>query len=325
MSIANPYLHTEHPDNANSLKLKKWATVASLSVATILISTKFFAYLLTDSVSILSSLLDSTFDAMASLVTMLSIAHAASPADENHRFGHGKIEALAALGQAIFVFGSSAFLLFASARRFIDPQPIKEVESGIIVMILSIVLTFALVAFQHYVINRTKSVAIKADHLHYKGDLLMNLSVFAALVLSQYSRWPYFDPAFAAIISLALLYGAKGISREAFDILLDKELPEETRQKIIETVQKNPKTRAIHDLRTRSTGERIFIEFHLELDGGMSLRAAHTVTEEVEKALFDAFPKSEVLIHEEPAGIDDHRLDDHVSGAKKLLETDQST
>ncbi len=313
MSIANPYLHDKNPENGKTQKLKRWATVASLSVATILIATKFIAFLLTDSVSLLSSLMDSTFDALASLVTMLSVIHAATPADEEHRFGHGKIEALAALGQAVFIFGSSAFLCFEAVRRFIDPQPVERVDIGIAVMVLSIVLTGFLIAFQQYVIRKTSSVAISADHLHYKGDLLMNLSVFAALVLSRYSSWPYFDPLMAVIISAALLYGARAISVESFGILLDKEISDEERQKIMTLVTAHPAAAAVHDLRTRNTGERIFIEFHLELDGSMTLDRAHDVTEEIEKILYEAFPKSEVLIHQEPAGLDDHRLDHKIS------------
>lgn len=312
MSIANPYLHSTHPDTAKSAQLKKWAAAASLSVAIILVTVKFLAFILTNSVSLLSSLMDSAFDAVASLVTILSIAHAATPADENHRFGHGKMEALAALAQAVFIFGSAVFLLIESLRRFVEPQPVKDATLGITVMVGSIVLTGLLVLFQKYVIARTKSVAIAADHLHYKGDLLMNLGVFAALCLAHYSRWPYFDPIFASIIALCLLWGAKSVSHEAFDILMDKELPNEDREKIIAIAKKHPAVRAVHDLRTRNSGERIFIEFHLEVDGSMSLHKAHAVTEEIEKALYEAFPKAEALIHQEPAGIDDHRLDDNI-------------
>lgn len=312
MSIANPYLQGFSKDDIKGTQLKKWAATASLSVAIILITVKLFAYLVTDSVSLLSSLMDSTFDAVASLVTILSIIHAATPADEDHRFGHGKMEALAALTQAVFIFGSAAFLFFESIHRFIEPQRVREADIGIGVMIGSIVLTGLLVVFQNYVIRKTKSVAIAADHLHYKGDLLMNLGVFAALSLSYYSRWPYFDPLFATLIAVSLLWGAKSVSLEAFDILMDKELSPEQRDKIIACIRKHPAVRSVHDLRTRSSGERIFIEFHLELDGSMSLNRAHDVTEEIEKILYDAFPKSEVLIHQEPAGIDDHRLDDKI-------------
>ncbi len=307
MSIANPYLHG-HDDSSN-LNLKRWAAVASLSVACILIVTKLFAFLATDSVSLLSSLMDSSFDAMASMVTMLSIIHAATPADEEHRFGHGKLEALSALGQAVFIFGSAIFLIFESVRRFISPLPIHEPQIGIAVMIFSIVLTAILIVFQMYVIRKTKSIAISADFLHYKGDLLMNLGVFGALVATYYSKWPYFDPLFATVIALSLLWGSYSVTKESFDILMDKELPNAERDKILQLVKNHPQVQAVHDLRTRNTGERIFIEFHMEVDGDLTLNRAHAITEEVEKLLYEAFPKSEVLIHEEPAGIDDHRLD----------------
>lgn len=312
MSIANPNLHVD-PKTDRDIKLRKWAAVSALSVAMILIGIKFVAFVITDSVSLLSSLMDSTFDALASIVTVFSIVHAATPADENHRFGHGKMEALSALGQAVFIFGSAAFLLFEAARRFFYPQIVKSPDAGIIVMVVSIVLTFALITFQKFVIMRTKSVAISADHLHYKGDLLMNLGVFTALALTHYTKWPYFDPLFATIIALSLLWGARNIASESFDILMDRELPQEDRDKIITLVTAHAAVQAVHDLRTRNTGERVFIEFHLELDGDMSLNKAHDITEQIEGLLYEAFPKSEVMIHQEPAGIEDHRIDNVVT------------
>ncbi|MCE9507396.1 MAG: cation diffusion facilitator family transporter [Alphaproteobacteria bacterium] len=291
------------------MKLRRWASVASLSVASVLIVAKLITYMMTDSVSIMTSLMDSTFDAVASAVTMLSILHAATPADEEHRFGHGKLEALSALGQALFIFGSAGYLFFESVHRFIQPQKISDAHIGIGVMILSMLLTAGLIFFQRHVIKRTKSVAISADYLHYNGDLLMNLGVLAAVSLSYYSSWPYFDPLFAAAISLTLLYNARRVGKESFDILMDKELSEEDRAKIETLVRSHPAVRAIHDLRTRYSGQQIFIEFHLELDGELSLQKAHDITEEIELILYKSFPKAEVLIHEEPAGIQDHRLD----------------
>jgi ferrous-iron efflux pump FieF len=315
MSIANPYLHSQNPDSVKTLNLKRWATVASLSVATLLICLKAFAFLITDSVSLLSSLMDSCFDALASLVTMISVRHAMTPADEEHRFGHGKMEALSALAQAVFISGSAIFLLFEALQRFLKPRPVLDVATGIYVMIFSIVLTGVLIAFQIFVIRKTKSIAISADHLHYKGDLMMNLGVFMCLTLSLYFPWPYFDPIFATVISLILLSGAREITRESFDILLDKELPHEDREKILALINEHKDVSAVHDLRTRSTGERIFIEFHLEIDGRLTLKKAHDITEDIERVLFEAYPKSEVIIHQEPAGIDDHRLDDSIADA----------
>ncbi len=312
MNIANPYLTGGSLAELHNMKLRRYATYASLSVASILIVTKGVAYAMTDSVSVMTSLLDSVFDAVASSVTMISVLHAATPADEEHRFGHGKLEALAALGQALFIFASAGYLFFESAHRFIQPQKVVAPQIGIIVMVLSIVLTGALILFQRHVIKRTQSVAISADHLHYKGDLLVNLGVLAALLLSQYSDWLYFDPLFAAVISMSLLYSARDISRESFGILMDRELSDADRAKIESLVKAHPAARAIHDLRTRHSGQQTFIEFHLELDGDLTLKKAHDITEEIELTLYKAFPKAEVLIHEEPAGIDDHRLDDKI-------------
>ncbi len=312
MSIANPYMHG--PVDVHNIGLRRKVTIASLVVAVILIGAKFAAYVITDSVSVMTSLLDSTFDALASTVTMLSVMHATTPADEEHRFGHGKIEALAAMGQSLFICGSACYLLFESAHRFLHPQPVRQAFIGIGVMALSIVLTVLLLAFQRYVIRRTPSVAISADNLHYNGDLLMNIGVLSALGLGYYSHWPYFDPLFAGLISFVLIYGAWKISRESYAILMDQELPDADRAKIEQLVKAHPQTRAIHDLRTRTSGQRIFIEFHLEMDGDLTLTKAHDVTEELEAVIYKQFPKAEVLIHQEPAGLVDYRIDNEIKG-----------
>ena len=308
MNTPNPHFLGSDALQTN-MRLKRMATTASITVATLLIIAKVTAFWLTNSVSLLSSLMDSFFDLLASLVTLLGVIHAASPADEDHRYGHGKLEALAALAQSVFVFGSSLFLIVESARRFITPETVKNADIGIIVMLLSIILTGCLITFQKYVVRKTKSVAISADRLHYTGDLLMNAAVITALLLAKYTGWIYFDPLFAVIIAGILIRGAWGILISSSDILMDKELPEEDRRRIAEIVTAHPHVESIHDLRTRSTGERIFIEFHLELDGGMSLNRAHDITEEIENLLYAQFPTSEILMHQEPAGIEDHRLD----------------
>lgn len=305
MTIANPYLHGDKTHE----RLKRRASVAGLALAVVLALAKFAAFLTTGSVSLLSSLMDSLFDATASIVTLVSISLAAIPADRDHRFGHGKIEALGALAQAMFISASAIFLFIESIHRFIEPQDVKAPAVGIGVMILSIALTAALIAFQRHVIRKTGSVAITADHLHYKGDLLMNFSVFAAILLGYYTRWPYFDPLFAVLIAIRLMYGTAQVGKEAFDILLDKEIPDLERRRIIDLVSRHTEVRGVHDLRTRRTGERTFMEFHIELDRDMPFRRVHDVMDEIETALFAVFPKSEVLIHPEPAGLQDHRLD----------------
>jgi ferrous-iron efflux pump FieF len=314
MSIANPHMQGPNAETDHNHRLRRGASMASLLIALILIVTKIAAYIMTDSVSVMTSLMDSVFDAFTSGVTMFSVIHAAMPADKEHRFGHGKIEALAALGQSLFILASAIYLLFESFHRFIHPQPVKDVGVGIDVMILSIVLTGILIWIQYYVIKKAGSIAISADYLERKGDLLVNTGVLAALVLGSFFSWPYFDPLFAFGISLMLFYGAWKVSRTSYAVLMDEELSLEDRAKIEALVKAHPQVRAMHDLRTRSSGQREFIEFHLELDGDLSLTKAHDVTEELEAIIYKEFPKAEALIHPEPAGLDDYRLDNDIKG-----------
>lgn len=311
MTIANPHF-AEGTIDAAALTLKRQAVLASTSVGIVLIVIKLYAYLATKSVSLLSSLMDSCFDTVASIITALSVLHAAMPADTQHRFGHGKMEALSSLAQAVFVTLTACFLLYEAGGRLIHPVSIEAPMIGVIVTAISIVLTIGLVVFQRHVIKRTQSIAIAADHLHYKGDLLMNMGVIAALVITAYTGIAAIDALFALGIALHLLWGVWSIVRQSVDILMDKELPLSTRKDILALINRHPAAVDVHDLRTRSTGERIFIEFHLELDGAMSLKAAHDVTEEIERMIFAAYPASEVIIHQEPAGLDDHRIDDQV-------------
>jgi ferrous-iron efflux pump FieF len=314
MNIANPYITGPNAVEDRNHRLRRWASVASILIACILIAAKSAAYVMTGSVSVMTSLLDSIFDAFTSGVTMFSVMHAATPADQEHRYGHGKIEALAALAQGVFILASAVYLLYQSGERFLHPQPVKDAGIGMIVMGLSIVLTAVLIAIQYHVIKRAGSIAISADYLERKGDLMVNASVLAALVLGSFFSWPYFDPLFACGIALMLFYGAWKISRDSYAILMDQELPDEERAKIEAVVKAHPKARDMHDLRTRNSGQRIFIEFHLEIDGNMSLRKAHDITEELEALLYKEFPNADVLIHQEPAGLDDHRIDDQIKG-----------
>ena len=318
MSITNPHLEKNLKHNSNVspevAKLRRNATYFSVSVAFILIAAKLLAYAQTDSVSILSSLLDSTLDAVISLLMLFSVSAAMSPADSDHRFGHGKVEPLASLGQAFFIGASALFLLFEAVAKFANPETVNAPRLGIAVMVLSIVLTVLLVAYQTYDIKRTNSVGIASDRLHYQGDLMMNAGVIAALVLSELTGFTFFDPGFAIVVAVMLVRSAWKIGKEAADLLLDRELPEGDREKIETIVTLHPQVYSIHDLRTRSSGVQTFIEFHLEMDGSMTLSEAHDVTEEIELELYDVFPTAEVMIHQEPAGIDDDRLDDRIEG-----------
>lgn len=285
--------------------LLRWATRASLTVALVLIAAKLAVWLITDSVALLSSLIDSTLDAGASLVNLLAVAHALTPADREHRFGHGKAEPLAGLAQAAFIAGSSIFLLFEAGHRILTPRLVQHGDLGIAVMVLSITATLGLVAFQRFVVRRTGSLAISADSLHYKGDLLANLGVIMALVLSTRFGWHYADPILAIVVALYLIQGAWRISRLSLDQLMDRELPDEQRQRIREIAMSHTEVRNVHEMRTRASGLQTFIQMHLELDGSMALHRAHDIADAVELQIMQEFPGAEVIIHQDPAGIDE--------------------
>jgi ferrous-iron efflux pump FieF len=298
--------------------LRRRATYASVAVALTLIFAKLTAYLFTESVSILSSLIDSSSDLLASLVTLFGVRVALRPPDRTHRYGHGKAEPLAALAQAAFVTGSAVFLSYEAINRLINPQPIQEGIAGIAVMILSIVLTVGLVAFQRRVIRQTGSLAIGADSLHYSGDLFMNLAVIAALVITSVTGIGLVDPIFALGIAAFLVFGATRIARGSLDTLMDRELPPADRKRIREIVMAHPATRDMHDLRTRNAGNTVFIELHLELDSHLTLAAAHDITDNVESQIMAAFPQAEVLVHQEPYGLSDERLDTRIAEAGRI-------
>jgi ferrous-iron efflux pump FieF len=296
------------PDRAD--RLRRLATYASVAVALTLVAVKLATWLATGSVSLLASVIDSAVDAVASVVTLVGVRHAMRPADLAHRFGHGKAEPVAALLQAAFIAGSALILASESLSRLLEPRPITYGYLGMLVMAFAILLTGALVLFQRHVIRRTGSIAISADSLHYGGDLVTNLAVIVALALTQVTGAWFIDPLFALGIVAFLLFYAVRLGRRALDVLMDRELSEDARAHIRRIVLAHPHTRGLHDLRTRSSGAAgEFIELHLELDGDLTLDAAHDITDEVERQLTRAFPNAEVILHQEPAGIEDERLD----------------
>jgi ferrous-iron efflux pump FieF len=285
------------PDAARLLRL---ATTASVATALMLIMVKLVAFVVTDSVSILSTLIDSLLDAAASMINLIAVRHALVPADREHRFGHGKAEPLAAVGQAVFITGSAIFLVIEAAPRFFSPHPVARSEIGIGVMLFSIVATLVLVTLQRHVIRRTGSLAISADQLHYTGDVLVNGAVIVALLLATQLGWTYADPIFGIGIAAYILYNAWQIASGALDMLMDRELPEEERSRIRGVIQAHRGVLGIHDLRTRASGPQIFIQCHVELDPNQSLLQAHAIADSVEDALRRAFPDAEVIIHQDP-------------------------
>lgn len=292
-------------EELNKPRLMRLATYASVAVASILIGVKFYAWLATDSVSLLSTLIDSVLDVGASLVNLIAVHYALQPADREHRFGHGKAEPLAGLMQSGFIFASALFLIVETGRRFVQPRAIENSDMGILVMVLSIVLTIGLVSFQRYVVRKTRSVAVSADSLHYMTDILVNAGVILALLVSAYTGWLWFDPLIAGVIAVYILWSVREIAMDAFDLLMDREFPDEERKEIAKCVRSHAKVNGMHDLRTRSSGPQQFIQLHLELDGDMALRDCHKIADEVALSLRELYPDAEILIHEDPDDIGD--------------------
>lgn len=293
--------------SGRNARLMTAATYASVAVAAVLIVVKIAAYLVTDSVAVLSSLIDSLLDAAAALINLFAVRHALTPADREHRFGHGKAEALAGLGQSAFIAGSAVFLIFEASHRLLDVQPVQNSMIGIGVLVFAIALTIVLVHFQRRVVRSTGSVAIKADVLHYLGDLLVNSSVILSLFLGMQFGWHFLDPVFAIAIAVYIVASAWQIARQSLDQLMDRELPDEARQRIKEIALAESGVVALHDLRTRAAGRTQFIQLHLEMDPDISLARAHEISDAVEARLLETFPGAEVIIHEDPAGIPEPR------------------
>ncbi len=290
----------------SSAFLMKTAATASVGVAISLIGVKLFALAVTGSVALLSSLVDSSLDAVASFLNLWAVKHSLVPADSGHRFGHGKVEPLASLGQAAFIAGSAVLLMFQSIQYFMNPKAITNIGIGTGAMIVSIVLTLLLVSFQRYVVKKTNSIAISADYAHYAGDVFMNLSVIASLLIGSFFNFPYADPIFAFLIALYLIVSAKNILKRSLTQLVDAELPLSEKQKIAGIVLNVPEVSGMHDLRTRSSGTQWFIQLHLELDPLLTLQKAHQIADDVEKRLIAAFPNAQIIIHQDPAGLNEH-------------------
>jgi ferrous-iron efflux pump FieF len=284
------------------------AGVASIATVTVLVIIKTMAYLASGSTSVLASLIDSLVDAGVSLISFLAIRHSLKPADEDHRHGHGKIEGLAALMQGAFICGAAVFLSFEAIQRLSDLQPVTAHSMAITVMVISLLLSVVLIVVQNYSLRHAPSLAVKADRAHYSSDILMNGGVILALVAQRYGAPVWIDVVFALIVSLWMFATVYKISFKAVDMLLDRELPVETRQKILAIIQSHKDVHGIHDLRTNMTGMRVQIFFDIEVDPDISLAQAHAVSRDIEQAILKDFPSAEIMIHEDPVGeIEDSR------------------
>lgn len=283
----------------------RWVTLASTAAvvtATLLILGKLIAWLMTDSSSLLASLTDSFMDVSASIINLLAIRYALAPADEEHRFGHGKAESLAGLIQSAFISGSALLLMMHGISSMLNQVPVVRLEAGIWVSAGSILLTLLLVSFQSLVIRKTNSVAIKADMLHYRSDLLLNGGVLLALVLAG-QGWYWADGLFAILIGLFLVWGAVQIGYESVQALLDRQLPEEEQARIMALCCAVEGVHGVHDLRTRQSGPTRFVQLHLELDDQLPLVKAHQIADEAELAVRQSFERMEVIIHMDPISV----------------------
>lgn len=295
-----------HAHDAARGTLTSRAAYASISMALFLIGLKVWASWDTGSVAMLGSLADTTLDFIASVVTLLGVRYAAMPADDDHRFGHGKAEALAALFQVALIAASALTIGWRAIDRVGSGAKTEGLELGVTVSLIAMAATFGLLAYQRYVIRKTGSVAIMADHVHYQSDLLLNVAVIAALALDQLLGLRWADPLFGIIIALWLLWGAWRAARHAIDELMDREWSEAKKQRLIDVALSHRELSDIHALRTRTSGGRDFVQFHVWFDPGMTLAEAHRIMDEVEGELRTAFPGTDILIHPEPAGSLDH-------------------
>ena len=283
-------------------KLTTRAALASIAMALFLVVLKSYAAWATGSVAMLGSLADTALDLIASIVTLVGVRFAAMPADDDHRFGHGKAEALAALAQVVLISISAIAIAWRAIDRLGDNAQTEGLELGMGVSMIAIGATFALLAYQRYVIKRTGSVAIETDHVHYQSDLLLNLSVIIALVLDQLMGWRMADPLFGVAIAAWLFYGAWRAASRSIDQLMDKEWPEAKRRAFLTAAADFPELVGLHDLRTRTSGAYDFVQFHVWVPGTWTIEQAHERMDRAEEALQARFPGTEILIHLDPEG-----------------------
>ncbi len=304
-----------HIDAGDRSALTSRAAIASIAMAILLIGLKSWAAYRTSSMAMLGSLADSTLDLFASLVVLLGVRVAAQPADREHRFGHGKAEALAALMQVIIITISALFIGFRSIERLIGGVETADAELGIGVSLVAIAFTFALIAYQRHVVRRTGSVAIATDRLHYASDLLLNASVVVALVLDQYAGIVGADALFGLMIALWLAWGAWKSSSHALNQLMDREWPDEQREQFLAAARQYAELDGLHDLRTRTSGTHNFVQFHVWVPANWTVREAHDRMDRIEEQLEKQFPNTEILIHLDPEGNTDREgvLPSHIA------------
>ncbi|MBP8184484.1 MAG: cation diffusion facilitator family transporter [Pseudomonas sp.] len=291
--------------NLQHARLMRLASAAALSIALGLALAKAIAWWMSGSVSLLAGLTDSLLDSVASLLNLLAVHYALRPADDDHRYGHGKAEALAGLGQSLFIGVSAVLVGVQGIDRLLHPQPLGAQGLGILVMLMSLLLTAGLLVFQNHVVKVTGSTAIRADSLHYRSDLLLNSSILLALVLAGFG-WHQLDPLFGIGIAFYILWSAWSIAREAVAVLMDTELSVEITERMHQLAGTIPEVLGAHDLRTRISGTRWFVQLHVELPDAMPLARVHQICEQIEEAIHAEFPQAEVLVHPDPQSVVPH-------------------
>lgn len=285
--------------------LTRSAALASIGAALVLLALKGWAAWTTGSTAMLGSLADTTLDLVASLATLLGVWIAAQPADDKHRFGHGKAEAIAALFQIVLISISALAIASRAIEQLFTGTQVQGAEGGIAVSAIAIVITLALVGWQKHVIRRTGSLAIQTDSVHYQSDLMLNVAVIAALALDYYAEFKGADALFGLVIAGWLGWGAWKASQDVLDQLMDHEWPAEKKQRFLEVLAQNPDITGVHDLRTRTSGNKDFVQFHVWVDPRMTVREAHKVMDAIEERLHAVFPDLEILIHPDPEGLVD--------------------
>jgi ferrous-iron efflux pump FieF len=285
-------------------RLMRRAAIASVSVSLFLVAIKTFAYFASHSVAMLASLADSALDLFTSSLNLIAIRSALTPADAEHRFGHGKAEPLAGLAQGAFITASALFLVIQAINRILTPEPIDHSVAALIVMCIAIACAIGLILYQRKVVARTGSLAVDADQTHYLGDLATNIGVVLALLLSTGLGWTLADPLIAIAVAGIMVFTALGVGRQSFNQLMDRELPDAERDRIVRIARSHTAVKNVHDLKTRAAGLSTFIQLHLGLEPKISLAEAHTISDAVERALLEAYPGADIIIHQDPAGLE---------------------
>lgn len=292
--------------------LTQRAASISALVGALLVAIQLYAYFTTNALVILGSVLESVVDTIMSLTSLFALRTAHRGPDHNHRYGHGKAEPLVAMGQAAFVAGSGVYFILESIKRMMKPEIVESTTVGIWVMVISSLLILALLIYQNRVVNRTHSLSIKADFLHYLNDMVVNGVVIASLWLCCSLNYHWIDAAASIGIGIYVMFSAFRVGKTAAGELMDLELDDASRQTMLKIIRAHPSVSGVHDLRTRRSGPDVFIEAHVEMSGEMTLDAVHIVTDALEDSLREKFPTAHITLHQEPAGVNDHKLDEAI-------------